>query len=485
MKILVGQSYFRVLDPKELERKMPYPPLGTLYAAAILKELNHQVIFFDSMMSTDPAEFIGKIESEKPDLLLIYDDEFNYLTKMCLSKMRDAAISFIRKAKTKGISAVVYSSDATDFPLPYLKNGTDAIIFGEGESTLKEVINSVSRGTFEEDKISIKGLKFWDGNKVFATPKRKLTDMNLLPDPDYTVVNIEEYRKEWITNHGYFSLNISTTRGCPYKCNWCAKPLYGQTYSSVSPQKASMQFKYLKENFAADHIWITDDIFGLKPNWIKEFNDELKKLNLFLPYKCLTRPDLLLHNNTINYLKESGCRTIWIGAESGSQKILNSMEKGTSADQIYKAAEDVHKAGMEIAFFIQFGYPGEDWKDIKLTRKMILDCLPDDIGISVSYPLPGTKFYERVKADLKEKTNWIDSDDFDPMFSGFYERSFYKFLHRFVHSEYRLKKIIKRKNPAKLPQFFYHLIKMLLFRFKLSQYLKQKRIIPLIEARES
>jgi anaerobic magnesium-protoporphyrin IX monomethyl ester cyclase len=474
MKILIGQSYFRVLDPKELARRMPYPPLGTLYAAAILKELNHEIIFYDSMMSNNPDEFIEKIETEKPDVILLYDDEFNYLTKMCLSRMRDKTLEFIKKGKSNNIPVVIYSSDATDFPQSYLSAGCDAIIYGEGEETLKEVIASFSNNSFETDKFKINGLKFLLSSSVHITPKRKLfEDLNSLPDPDYSFINMYLYQNEWINNHNYFSTNISTTRGCPYRCNWCAKPLYGQTYNSISPEKAVNQIKSLVENYSVNHLWITDDIFGLKPGWIKEFSGELKKYKIRIEYKCLTRPDLLLRGDTINDLKESGCKDIWVGAESGSQKILDAMDKGTTVQQIYEASKRVKETGMDISFFIQFGYTGEDREDINLTRKMVRDCIPDDIGISVSYPLPGTLFYEKVKNELSDKTNWEDSDDLDPMLRGQYERRFYKILHRFVHAEYRIFKIIRTRNWKKIHYFFFYLIKMIFLKLKMSKFLFQ------------
>ena len=472
MKILLGQSYFRVLDPKELERNMPYSPLGSLYAAAVLKNAGHEVIFFDSMLCRNTAELEKEIRTTKPDIFLLYDDEFNYLTKMCLSNMREAAVYFIKTAKELQIPCIIYSSDASDFPESYLKAGCETIIYGEGEITLKELINSFENNEYEKIKYEIKGIRFLNEGKIYSTAGRKLMeDINSLPMPDYSFINVDEYRSIWLKNHKYFSMNISTTRGCPYKCNWCAKPLYGQTYNSVSPIKAAEHVKYLKEKFDVNHLWITDDIFGLKPGWIKIFSDELKNNNIKIPYKCLIRPDLLLRGDTIAELKESGCQTIWIGAESGSQRMLDRMDKGTTVEQIYESSYKIHHAGMEIAFFIQFGYPGENWNDIQLTRKMIRECIPDDIGISVSYPLPGTKFYEMVKSGLKEKKNWTDSDDLDMMFCGSYPKSFYKLLHRFVHAEYRLFKILKRMEWKKLPDFLINVIRYFGLKLKLSGYI--------------
>lgn len=254
MKILLAQSYFRVLDPKELERQMPYPALGALYAASILKNLKHEIIFFDSMLSSNPVELNLKIKETKPDLLLIYDDEFNYLTKMCLSNMRDAAAGFIKTAKELNIPSLIYSSDATDFPAPYLDSGCEAVIYGEGEITLQETIKAVEDQKFHIIKKEIGGLKFFDGGRIYATAKRKLMEnIDDLPNPDYSFVDMNEYRHIWLNNHGYFSTNISTTRGCPFRCNWCAKPLYGQTYNSRSPRNVAAEVKELKEKYKVDH----------------------------------------------------------------------------------------------------------------------------------------------------------------------------------------------------------------------------------------
>ena len=476
MKILIGQSYFRILDEKESKRNMPYPPLGSLYAAAVLKKAGHEVMLYDAMLGKSVSEFIEIINDVRPDLLLIYDDEFNYLTKMCLSKMRDSAVSAVQSAKEFSVPVVVYSSDAADFPDQYLKAGCDCIICGEGEETLKEVAESFEHGYFYSVREEINGLKFIKDGSIHKTGNRDLiSDLDSLPDPDFSLIDIESYRDIWLRYHGYFSMNISTTRGCPYGCNWCAKPLYGRTYSSLSPVHAAENIEYLKENFRPDHLWITDDIFGLRTNWINEFSVELNKKNSVLPYKCLSRPDLLLKGNTLHALKDSGCKTIWIGAESGSQKILDAMDKGTTVEQIYECAKSARSLGIEIAFFIQFGYLAEDWNDIKLTRKMITDNLPDDIGISVSYPLPGTKFHQKVKQQMKRKTNWTDSDDLDMMFAGTYGNKFYKLLHRFVHLEYRINKVIRKKMLSELPRLIIYSVKYLMLRFRISPYLRKEK----------
>ena len=191
---------------------------------------------------------------------------------------------------------------------------------------------------------------------------------------------------------------MSTTRGCPFKCNWCAKPIYGNRYNSRSVKHVIAELKYLNQIFDFDHIWFCDDIFGLKPGWVEEFAKAVANEKLTFKFKIQTRVDLLLEENTIELLAAAGCETAWVGAESGSQKILDAMDKGTQVSQIYEATRLLKKHGIKPAFFLQFGYPGETMQDIQLTIQMLNDLLPDDIGISVSYPLPVTKFFEQVKS---------------------------------------------------------------------------------------
>jgi hypothetical protein len=139
-------------------------------------------------------------------------------------------------------------------------------------------------------------------------------------------------------------------------------------------------------------------------------------------------------------LKRAGCEVVWVGAESGAQKILDAMDKGTKVEQIYAAARSLHAAGIKIGFFLQFGYPSEDLDDIEATLRMVRECEPDDIGMSVSYPLPGTKFYENVKAQLGEKQNWLNSADLAMMYQGPYPTEFYRKLHVVLHKEFRSRK---------------------------------------------
>ena len=321
---------------------------------------------------------------------------------------------------------------------------------GEGEISLKELVFKLVNN---EQIDLLKGIVYKNDLDYTINPKREvLKNLDELPMPAWDLIDINAYKEVWSRSGKKFTLNIATTRGCPYKCNWCAKPIYGVRYNSHSPEYITKLISTLKENYSVTNFWMCDDIFGLKPKWVQNFNTALKEAELRITYTIQSRVDLLLKEDTIEALAESGLKEVWVGAESGSQKILDAMDKGTQLNQIYKATQLLKLKNIKVAFFIQFGYLNETKDDISKTIEMIKELQPDNIGVSVSYPLPGTKFYEMVKDDLKFKSNWKDSDDLAMMFQGTFNSRFYKKLHRYVHKEYRKSQAISNfhqllKNP--------------------------------------
>lgn len=437
-KVLVSHSYFYRFDKKQWETKEPYPPLMTMIVAALMRRNGYEVRLFDSCLQESEEAIIPILDSFQPDYFVVFDDGFNYLTKMCLTTMREAAFRMQKLAKAAGAITITCSSDSTDHLQKYLEHSGDYVIKGEGEISLEELINTIEKG---EDPKQVKGISYLENGEVINNPPRGVNrNLDDLPFPAWDLVDVEAYRNIWNQRRGPFYLNIATTRGCPYKCNWCAKPIYGNRYNVRSPKLVADEIAHHVEKYQVDHFWMCDDIFGLKPGWVQAFRDELTNRNLSIKYKIQSRADLLLQEDNIDALVASGLDEVWIGAESGSQNILDAMDKGTSIDQIREATRILKKKGVKVAFFIQFGYLGETREDIDKTIDLVLDLMPDKIGASVSYPLPGTKFYEMVKQDLKEKTNWTDSDDLDMMFENTYSRPFYKKLHRYLHNRHRIKR---------------------------------------------
>jgi anaerobic magnesium-protoporphyrin IX monomethyl ester cyclase len=408
-----------------------------MYAAAVLRDHGHDVRFFDAMLATSEAEWAARLDADRPDVAVLFEDNFNYLSKMCLLRMREAAFRMLEDARARGVTAIVCGSDATDHASEYIDHGAGWVIVGEGEATLSELLEALDERSATPAS-SITGLTFRSGPDLVTTGHRpNITDLDPLPFPAWDLVDVDRYRGAW-RRHGRFSMNLVSTRGCPFHCNWCAKPIWGQRYAVRSPANVADEVAWLKRTYAPDHLSFADDIFGLKPDWLEAFAAAVRARDAVTPFKCLSRADLLLRPGDVEALREAGCETVWMGAESGSQAVLKAMEKGTTIAQIREAAVRLREAGIRVAFFLQFGYPGETWDDVRATRRLIAEAMPDDIGISVSYPLPGTTFHDRVRADLSARGNWVDSSDLAMLYRGPYSTGVYRRLHGVVHREFRL-----------------------------------------------
>jgi anaerobic magnesium-protoporphyrin IX monomethyl ester cyclase len=443
-RILFAHGHLLRRDAKQFAIGKPYPPLATLFAAAHARALGHEVALYDPMLAEDTSDFAAAIERARPDRVVLYDDAFNWFTKMCLSRMRDTAFAMIREARARGLPVIVAGHDAAEEPEAYLRAGASFVLQGEGELTLAELLASFDRAEGDLEKVraeaadAIAGLSLLHRGFLRRTPSRKLLkELDTLPVPAWDLVDMARYRAFWMRRHGYFSLNVVTTRGCPYLCNWCSKPVYGNTYHTRSPAHVLAELRLLRERYAPDHLWFCDDILGLKSQWLVAWSQAVAEAGLATPFLCQTRADLMSEDN-VRALARAGAREVWLGAESGSQRILDAMEKGISVDQTRAAVGRLRAHGIRAGLFLQFGYEGEGWADVQATRALVRELLPDDIGISVSYPLPGTRYHAKLDARLGEKRNWRESNDLDPLVAARYTPGFYRTLSRVVHAELRV-----------------------------------------------
>jgi len=429
--VLLTHCNHLYFDRKQVRKMQPYPPLQTLLAAACLRRDGWQTAFFDSTFE-DPEEAFSKaLRDQSPELLVICEDHFNFLTKMCLVRNRELAFRMGQLARESGVPVIVASSDASDNIIPYLKQCADFVVLGEVEQTLSELVRSY------REPGGVRGIAFRDPDTgtLRINPKRDpISNLDSLPFPSWDLVDIEAYRTAWIRAHGQFSLNAVSSRGCPFQCNWCAKPVFGSHYHARSVQSVVSEMQFLKTRFRPDHLWFADDIFALSPSWTYAFADAVEARSAQIPFKMQSRCDLMTRN-TVSALRRAGCAEVWMGAESGSQKILDAMDKGTRLDQVFHARENLAGHGIRVGLFLQFGYPGETWDDIRKTIDMVRRAEPDAIGVSVSYPLPGTRFYDLVSQKLGAKKNWDDSDDLSVMFQGRFSSEFYLALRDALHAE--------------------------------------------------
>ncbi len=442
LSILVCHSYFLRFDPKQVERAKPYPPLATLQCAALLRQAGHKVALFDAMLADGVGEYQRKLSAVAPQLVLLYEDNYNFLSKMCLAKMRRAACDMIAAARRAGARVIAAGPDVSDAPEPYLRSGADLALKGEGLAALLELVRRLDcapRSAPHELAAALPGVaRLAEGGVVAASGAAALlpaVELNGLAAWD--LVDMDRYRDVWLGAHGYFSLNMAASRGCPFRCAWCAKPIWGNQYLQRDAAAVAREMAHLRDTFRPDHVWFADDIFGFRVAWVSEFANAARASGGATPFTVQTRADLV-SERMAQALRDAGCREAWLGAESGSQKVLDSMRKGTTVQEIISARERLRTAGIRVGFFIQLGYLDEQLEDILATRELLAAAAPDDVGVSVSYPLPGTQFYEQVKAQLGSKTHWQDSDELAMMFRGTYTTEFYRTVRDLLHAQVSL-----------------------------------------------
>jgi anaerobic magnesium-protoporphyrin IX monomethyl ester cyclase len=429
-EILLTHGNHVYSDPKQVAKMQPYPPLQTILVAAVLEQHGIETAVFDPTLVLPEDGFRAALKHHRPRMVIACEDDFNFLSKMCLARNRELAFWMARAAKDAGIDAVVHGSDASDHVPAYLAAGFSAVAVGEPEATLLEL----AQGRPLHD---VAGLAYRCEQGVhYNAPRHVRPDLDALPLPAWHLVDMDRYRQAWIAARGYFSLNLASSRGCPYRCNWCAKPIHGNRYHAHSPQRVAAEMLELKQRFQPDHIWFSDDIFALSPRWTNEFAAAVERIHARTPFKMQSRCDLMTRD-TVVALRRAGCEEVWMGAESGSQRILDAMDKDIRVEEIHAARENLRANGIRACFFLQFGYPGETWADIEATIRMVRETAPDDVGVSVSYPLPGTKFHQIVSAQIGAKANWSDSADLAMIFQGEFSTAFYRALADAVHAEVR------------------------------------------------
>jgi anaerobic magnesium-protoporphyrin IX monomethyl ester cyclase len=437
VSILVCHSYFLSFDQKQQQRCKPYPPLATLQVASMLRAAGHEVSFFDAMLADDLTRFERQLEVLRPQVVLFYEDNFNFLSKMCLGRMRRACFEMLAMARKSGARRIAAGSDASDSAAAYLHAGAEAVLHGEGLAALTALIDRLG-GDMRIDAATLaSGL---DVSYVGTHGASRSCPAARLPEPQFAglpawdLVDIEKYRRAWRGAHGYFSLNMASSRGCSFRCNWCAKPIWGNQYLQRPAQEVAAEMLHLRRHYRPDHIWFADDIFGFRVDWVNDFAAALAAGGGGLPFTIQLRADLVSPRMAAA-LRGAGCREVWLGAESGSQKILDAMNKGTRVEENVRARRALGDAGIRVGYFLQLGYLGEQLSDILATRALIDDARPDDVGVSVSYPLPGTKFYEAVRQQLGEKRHWQESNDLEMMFAGTYTSDFYRAVRNLLHDQ--------------------------------------------------
>ena len=438
--LLVNPLFLR-RDPVEYELMTPYFPLGLLYLAATARQTGYTVQIFDCMFRDDVDEFARALDQIRPRVVGLG----------ILSTVRAMADELIAVALSKGYPVLVGGSDPTARPQSYLdrQEGTIVAVIGEGEETLLELLPALLEQPKAQPLSDIAGIAYRDKEgQIVRTPPRALRKtVDQIPFPARDLIDIEAYRRAWQSKHDVFSLSVIASRGCPYRCAWCQKSVFGRSFRLRSPEDVAEEMRQIKETYHPDMLRIVDDVTGIDRDWVRRWRDALLEQDAAIPFECLSRVDLV-DWEMLTWLKEAGCKRISFGAESGSQQVLDAMTKGTRVEQIYRAAELCHELDIELYFFIMVGYPGEGWADILATANLLRETMPDTFSSTIAYPLQGTPFYEQVKDRLIEDHDWTHTAENRVLYRGEYSTRFYRWVQRWFRQEWRWARIRSGREPA-------------------------------------
>jgi radical SAM superfamily enzyme YgiQ (UPF0313 family) len=429
MDILLSHGYFIAEDEHERQIMKPYPPLGLLYISSHLKARGFAVELYDSTFQT-MADFVAYVQEKRPGLVGLY---CNLMTKQNILQM-------MKVCQSVGARVILGGPEPGSYAEEYLNFGADVIVVGEGELALEELISLFTRHN-QPDLSGVLGIVYQDseGNVIHNLPRPLIQDLSSQPWPDREAIDLEAYLQTWHTHHGVRSTSLITARGCPYTCTWCSHSVFGHTHRRRRPEEVVDEVAWLVERYRPDQVWYADDVLTIAPRWFLKYAAELKQRHLRLPFECISRADRL-NEPVIEALAEMGCYRLWIGSESGSQRILDAMKRKANVQDVQAKTKLLQARGIQVGMFIMLGYEGEGVEDIEATVDHLKKSNPDIFLTTVAYPIKGTNYYAEVESRVVSDLAWESRTDRDLQVNGRYSRRFYDHATRWMVNEVNLNK---------------------------------------------
>ncbi len=433
MDLLLTHGYFLREDPRELQIMKPYPPLGILYLCSHLRQQGFAVEVFDSTFSSY-QDLLFLLEHTSPSVLGIYA---NLMT-------RSNVVRIIKAARNAGWRVVVGGPEPGSYIREYLESGAHVVVIGEGELTLEELLPAL-RADSDLALQRVNGIAFRgsDGSIHITPPRAQISNLDLQPWPARSTVDIDEYIRTWRAHHGQGSVSLITARGCAYRCRWCSHQVFGKTHRRRKPAFVASELEWLLHRYSPDMAWFADDVFTIHHGWLAEYAALVKARGLLLPFECITRADRL-NEKVVDTLAELRCFRVWIGSESGSQRILDAMERGVTVEQVQHAVALCKSRGIQTGMFLMWGYPGEDLSDIFATVEHVKRSDPDVFFTTIAYPIKGTPYFDEVAARLASTAPWEQGSDRDYRVRGRHSRRFFQFADELLRSEVELSRLQKQ-----------------------------------------
>ena len=428
MDILLTHGYFLYEDPKELQIMKPYPPLGILYICSHLRRKGVRAEVFDSTFSSR-KELFDLLHQGPPSILGIYA---NLMT-------RSKVVEILRVAKEAGWQTLVGGPEPGAYVQEYLRVGADVVVIGEGELTLEELVPALQS---RADLHRVDGIAFLaeDGSVVRTKPREQIKDIDAQPWPARDCIDMSRYVEVWREHHGMGSVSLITARGCPYHCKWCSHEVFGKTHRRRKPASVAEELEFLIRQYEPQMAWMADDVFTIHHGWLFQYATELKRRGLKLPFECISRADRL-NRQVVETLAEIGCFRVWIGSESGSQRILDAMERGVTVEEVQSGVALCRSAGIQTGMFLMWGYEGEEMSDIEATVEHVKKSDPDIFFTTVAYPIKGTPYFSEVADRVEGLKLWSEGSDRDFRIRNRHSRQYYRFADKLLRSEVELHRL--------------------------------------------
>jgi anaerobic magnesium-protoporphyrin IX monomethyl ester cyclase len=373
--------YFRPANDDSIFR---FPPLGLGYLAAYLRKHGLSVELVDcTFMKEDEA--LEKVRRSKPRIIGIYS----------MFSMKSKALDFARSFRKDCRLLVAGGPLPTSDPESFLKD-FDVVVIGEGEETLLELVQCFGLGS---DFSKIKGIAFSNAGGVKFTGNRDfVANLDSLPFPSRDLFDNEAYISFYQRSEGYSITSLMSSRGCPFQCDFCSRPVFGNFFRSRSAKNIVDEIEEIL-SLGYRRVWFADDCFTLNRERLLGICDEIVKRKLKVEWECLSRVDTI-NREIADRMKKAGCVRLFFGIESGNDKVLALIRKQINIEQAKQAVIMSKEAGIEVGAFFILGYPGETEETV-LDSVNFASSLPlNYLSFTLPYPIPGTPLYERVKGEL-------------------------------------------------------------------------------------
>jgi anaerobic magnesium-protoporphyrin IX monomethyl ester cyclase len=425
LDLLLAHGYFLADDPQERSVQKPYPPLGLLYLKSHLTARGFSVSVFDSTFRSFD-EFRALLQRERPPVVGLY---VNLMTKTTVLRMA-------AECRRQGALVVMGGPEPAPSAERYLEHGADVVVVGEGEITLEELLPALVKAPGRRDWSKIAGLVYRDetGALVRTSPRALIRDLDAQPWPDRDAIDIGLYLDAWRNRHGRGSVSLITARGCPYTCRWCSRSVFGETHRRRSVASVADEVEGIVERYNPEMVWFADDVFTIHRGWTLAFATEMRRRGLRIPFECISRAERI-DEDVAEALQSLGCFRLWIGSESGSQRILDAMDRRVKVEEVQRATRLLQANGIEVGMFLMLGYPGEQQADIVATVDHLKRARPDVFLTTVAYPITGTPFHAEVADRVITPGPWEATTDRDTLLAGREGRKYFQFARRFIDAE--------------------------------------------------